>query len=165
VALVFKSCDTAANCPLGANNSEQILVNAGEAYGGTGAAADPAEWAGGEVVTTHDDPILMSLLVEKDPVCVVQATEPSNSCSTGNGTIRIPGNGNLYIAGIQYAPTDNVIVRGNGTGTTGVLGQVISWTIEFSGGASLNLEAAIADRGGTLRLDPACSPGVAVCNP
>lgn len=165
VALVFKSCDTSANCPFAANNSVQVLLNAGEEYGGTGDPADPAEWAGGDVVTTHEDPILMSLLVEKDPVCIVQATEPSNSCSTGNGTIRIPGNGNLFVAGIQYAPTDNVIVRGNGTGTTGVLGQVISWTIEFSGGASLNLEAAIADRGGTLRLDPACSPGVALCNP
>ena len=166
VALVFKACGSAANCPLNGNNAVQVVLNFGEAYaGGGGDPATAAEWAGGTVETNIGDPILMSLLVEKDPICVVQATEPSNTCTTSNGTIRLPGNGNLWVAGIQYAPTDNVIVRGNGSGSTGVLGQVISWTIEFSGGASLNLEAAIADDNGVLRLDPACSPGVATCMP
>jgi hypothetical protein len=47
----------------------------------------------------------------------------------------------------------------------GVLGQIISWTITFNGSSTLNLEAFIVDDLGVLRLDPACSPTVPICNP
>lgn len=165
VALVFKNCSSANNCPLKGNNSVLIALNFGAAYGGTGDRATAAEWNGGRVQTTGDDPILMTLLVVKDPLCVVQPTEPSNSCTTSNHTIKLPGNGNLWVAGIQYAPTDNVAIHGNNSGSVGTLGQIISWTIVFTGGASLNLESAIAESNGVLRLDPACSPSVTICNP
>jgi hypothetical protein len=165
VALVFKPCSSANTCPMKANNSILTALNFGGDYEGTGDRATAAEWNGGHVQTDGDDPILMTLLVEKDPICVVQPTEPSNTCTTSNHTIRLPGNGNLWVSGIQYAPTDNVVVSGNNSGSVGTLGQIISWTITFNGGASLNLEAAVSETNGVLRLDPACSPGVSLCNP
>lgn len=165
VALVFKECSASNNCPLKGNSATLMALNYGGAFGGgTGLRATAAEHNGGTVDTGGDEPILMSLLVEKDPICTVQPIEPSNSCSTSNHTLILPGNGNLFVAGIQYAATDNVKVAGNNSGSTGTIGQIISWTIEFNGGARLSLEAAILDTNGVLRLDPACSPGVTVCN-
>jgi hypothetical protein len=111
---------------------------------------------------------MMTIMVEPDATCLASpfpTSEPAKSCTTSNHTILLPGNASLFIAGIQYAPTDNTEVRGNNSGSTGVLGQIISWTIEFKGGASLNLEALVGDTTGILRLDPACSPTVSVCNP
>jgi len=78
--------------------------------------------------------------------------------------LKLPGGGSLAIAGIQYAPTDNTQVTGNSP-QRGVLGQIISWTIVFSGSSTLTLDAVVGDTTGVLRLDPACSPTVNVCNP
>ena len=146
-----------------------MALNFGSAYqNSSGNRATAAQWDGGLVQTTSDPPALMSLMVEPNPACLAApfpTSEPANSCSTSDHTLLLPGNANLFLAGIQYAPTDNTEVRGNGSGSTGVVGQIISWTIEFKGGASLNLQALISDTVGTLRLDPACSPTVNVCNP
>jgi hypothetical protein len=172
VALVLKSCGSASNCPFKGNNAVLVALNFGSAYQDTsGAKATAAQWAGGLVQTTTNPAVLMSVMVEPDPVCLggsFPLAEPSNSCTSSNHTLKFPGNSNLWVAGVQYAPTDNTDVSGNRSTQQGVLGQIISWTITFHGGASLNLEAFFVDTGGVLRLDPACSPtrdSPPECNP
>ena len=73
-----------------------------------------------------------------------------------------PGGGARFVAGIQYAPSDNVKIAGNAAGT-GIVGAIIAWTIEYDSGF-LNQESAASNEVGVLRLDRACSPGE-ICNP
>jgi hypothetical protein len=169
VAIVLLSCQTANNCPFKGNAADLVALNFGSAFNNLGGKrATAAQWNGGLVQTNGIPPIMMTIMVEPVRSCLAPPfpiAEPSKSCTTGNNTIILPGNGNLWVAGVQYAPTDNSKVAGNNSGSQGVLGQIISWTIEFKGGASLNLEAAVGDTNGVLRLDPACSPTVSTCNP
>jgi hypothetical protein len=109
----------------------------------------------------------MTILVEPDQTCLAPDfpfTEPTNSCSNRQPQIKLPGGGHLWVAGVQYAPTDNTTVTGSSP-QEGVLGQIVSWTITFDGNSTLNLLAFNLDDLGVLRLDPACSPTVSVCNP
>jgi hypothetical protein len=165
VALVFKECDVNNACPLKGNNARLIALNFGDTYPAASNAL-PAEWNGGLVQTSATPPLLMSLMVDPGgdrSICYVAPQEPANHCSTHNSTLRLPGGGSLFVAGVQYAPIDNAVITG-GSGSGGVLGQIISWTIKFSGSSGLNLEAALGSREGVLRLDRACSP-THVCNP
>jgi hypothetical protein len=110
----------------------------------------------------------MTLMVVPDSGCKVQTPYPPTCHDGVNGgpnqnlTLKLPGGGALFVAGVQYAPSDNVKVAGNATGT-GVVGAIISWTLEYDSGF-LNQESAASNDIGVLRLDQACSPGV-VCNP
>jgi hypothetical protein len=171
VAIIFPSCP-GNNCPgFAGNTSPLVALNFGSAFqNASGQRATAAPWNGGFVVTTSTNgvpPTLMSILVEPDRSCLAApfpALEPSNACSLRQPQIKLPGGGSLAVAGIQYAPTDNTQVTGNSP-QQGVLGQIISWTIVFSGSSSLTLEAVVGNTTGVLRLDPACSPTVSVCNP
>ncbi len=165
IALVFNECSSASNCPLAGNNSPLIALNFGSAYrNASGHRAEAAMWNGNPVVTAGSINVLMTLMVVPDPACYVAVQEPSNTCTTHNHTLILPGGGSIFVAGVQYAPSDNSVVTG-GSGSGGILGQIISWTIRFTGASGLNLEAAVADNNGVLRLDPACSPTVTTCNP
>jgi hypothetical protein len=168
VAIVLPTC-AGNNCPaFTGNNSKLVALNFGSAFqNSSGQRATPAAWDGGLVVTGGDPSTLMSLMVEPDSACLVApfpTLEPSNACSNRAPQLKLPGGGALAVTGVQYAPTDNTQVTGNSP-QTGVLGQIISWTIVFSGSSSLSLEAVIGNTSGILRLDPACSPTVNVCNP
>lgn len=168
VAIVMPYCP-GNNCPaFTGNNATLVALNLGTSYlntAGTGATA--AEWNGGLVQTSSDPPHLMTLMVEPDVTCLADPfpyDEPNNTCSNRTPQIKLPGGGALALAGVQYAPTDNTTVTGNSP-QQGFLGQIISWTITFNGGSTLNLESFIVDDLGVLRLDPACSPTVPTCNP
>jgi Putative Flp pilus-assembly TadE/G-like len=168
VAVIFPACP-GNNCPaFTGNTSPLVALNFGNAFQNSGGQrATAAQWNGGFVETNGIPPILMTIMVEPATSCLAPpfpSREPSNSCSTRSPQLKLPGGGSLAVAGIQYAPTDNTQVTGNSP-QQGVLGQIISWTIVFSGASSLNLEAAVGDNSGVLRLDPACSPTVSVCNP
>lgn len=168
IALVFlEAKNQNGNVPgqLTANSSDLLALNMGSQYkNAAGTRATAAQGPQGLVQTSGPRPVLMTLMVVPDPTCLPVISPPPNSCREGdNKTLNLPGGGELAVAGVQYAPTDNVFVRGNST-STGTLGQVISWTIEFNS-SFLNLEAAITETNGVLRLDPACSPTVSTCNP
>ena len=162
VALVFRECDLSNNCPLKGNTADLIALNFGDTYP-SASNAQAAEWNSGSVQTSATPPLLMSLMVVPDPICYVAPEEPAGHCSTHNQTLTLPGGGSLFVAGVQYAPTDNAVVTG-GSGSGGVLGQIISWTIRFTGASELNLQAALGSKEGVLRLDRACSP-THICNP
>jgi hypothetical protein len=155
------------------NNSLLIALNYGSAYqNALGAFALAAkDFLGNNIETPTSPHQLMSLLVARDSSgnCYVQDPEPALCASSEGGgaydqTVKLPGGSSLFMAGVQYAPNDNITVSG-GTANAGDIGELISWTITYTGNATLNFHAALAERSGVLRLDRACSPGESICNP
>jgi hypothetical protein len=166
VALVLQEAKNQSGIPgqFTTNSSDLLALNMGDQFkNASGARATAADGPQGPVQTLGPHPLPMTLIVVPDPSCTVQ-TPPSAACDENhNKTLQLPGSGELYVAGVQYAPSDNVTVTGESQ-STGILGQVISWTITFNS-SFLNLEAAVFQTNGVLRLDPACSPAVNLCNP
>jgi hypothetical protein len=68
------------------------------------------------------------------------------------------------LEGVQYAPTDNIAIGGN-SGSTGRVGQIISWTLKYAGGIGINQEGPGSLGNGILRIDAACSAPGEPCNP
>jgi hypothetical protein len=177
VALMFDESGpgNCSSCIFSGNNALTVSLNAGTKYPATattGVAATAAiDWAGQLVRTSGsfspDPPILISVLVKKDPACVVPTSAPfiePSACDAGkNKTVNIAGGGQIILEGVQYAPTDNFEISGGST-SNGRLGQIISWTLKYSGGIRINQEGAQNEGPGTLRIDAACSPSEP-CNP
>ena len=175
VALMFDECSTSA-CVFKGNTADTIALNAGSKFppGSTGIAATAAiDWAGLKVETSGPDsptpPLPLTLLVQKDPDCAVPTSapfiEPAACDANHNKTINIAGGGSLALEGVQYLPTDNVEISGGSTGT-GRIGQIISWTLKYSGGTKINQEGPRTNGPGILRLDAACTaPSTPCVNP
>jgi Putative Flp pilus-assembly TadE/G-like len=163
VALVFPECGT-SQCQFNGANAQLIALNFGDKYqkpSGDLATAALTAWNNDAPVQTNTDPAIpLTLLVTKDSRCY-PADKMPQSCTgpidASHQTLVLPGNGNLFLSGIQYAPSDNVAVNGNGSNTNGEIGQIISWTIFYSGGAVLNQVGLTAVENGVLRLDAVCS--------
>jgi len=161
VALVFNECNN--QCQFTGNNSPLVALNFGDATPfGTGDRATAAIGGQGAVQTTGTPPTPMTLMVVPDTGCRVVQPYPNACNDSQNKTLILPGGGALFVAGIQYAPSDNVKIAGNAAGT-GIVGAIIAWTIEYDSGF-LNQESAASNEVGVLRLDRACSPGE-ICNP
>ena len=181
IALMFDECQN--TCTFFANNSETIALNAGTkfpaTFGGGAAATAARDWAGQLVQTSgpmSPTPQLpLTILVKKDTDgpggtqgCYVPTSapyqEPSACDANHNVTVNIFGNGDIVLEGVQYAPTDNVAIGGNSS-STGRVGQIISWTLKYSGGITLNQEGPGTEGNGILRIDAACSAPGEPCNP
>jgi len=106
----------------------------------------------------------MTVMVPADPDCPVVYPFPascSNAAENQNKAIDLSGGSGLYLAGVQYMPTDNVTIAGNAT-TGGYIGQVWAWTLVYTGGSIINQEGSQSQGPGTIRLDAACTvPGIA----
>jgi hypothetical protein len=61
-------------------------------------------------------------------------------------------------------PTDNVEISGNSS-SNGRVGQIISWTLKYSGGIRINQQGPGTQSNGILRIDAACSAPGEPCNP
>jgi hypothetical protein len=174
VALMFDECLN--QCNFNGNTALTIALNAGTKFppGTSGTAATAAiDWDNQLVQTSGPSsptpPLLMTLLVNKDPDCLVPpppATLEPPGCDPGthNKTINIAGGGSLALEGVQYMPTDNVEIHGGSSGT-GQVGQIISYTLFYSGGTHINQEGPPSQGPGTLRLDGACTAPGTPCNP
>ena len=106
-----------------------------------------------------DPEIPLTLIVRKStsPICNVQAFEPHANCSPPkNSTLKLAGGGTVFLAGVQYAPTDNVSFSGGSAGT-GYVGQIVSWTVKYSGGTVVRQVYPGGEGNGVVRLDEACS--------
>jgi len=115
------------------------------------------------VQTNTTPPMLISVIVPGDPACPVVV--PAPSCT--DQTIKWTGSGSATVtavAGVVYAPSDNSKVAGN-SDPKGYVGQLVAWTITYSGGSTLNQHYPGAPTNGMVRLDTACSGGTSVCNP
>jgi hypothetical protein len=179
VALMFDEAPGTGPCPscnFISTSGATVALNAGTKFppsfaGGT--AADAAiDWSGNPVLTSGPDgptpPILISVLVLKDPSCFVPTSPPfeePGSCNANrNKTVELKGSGQVVLEGVQYMPTDNVEIGGS-SGSTGRVGQIISWTLKYSGGIQINQQGPSTQGPGTLRIDAACSAPGEPCNP
>jgi Flp pilus assembly protein TadG len=150
----------------GGGSANVLALNRGSAYdlrvGGQEATA-ALSVSGVPAQTNTTTPMLMSVIVPGDSACTV--TVPAPSCSaqtidwTGSGSATITA-----IAGVTYAPSDNIKVAGN-SDPKGYIGQLVAWTITYSGGSTLNQHYPGAATNGMVRLDTACSGGTSPCNP
>jgi Flp pilus assembly protein TadG len=153
----------------GSSLAQVVALNAGTRYlnpGGTEATA-ARDYAGGFVQTNTSPAKLMTVIVPADLNCPVQYPMPA-SCSNveenRNIAIDLSGGTSLYLAGVQYAPTDNVTVAGNAS-TGGYIGQVWAWTLKYAGNSAINQEGDASQGPGTLRLDAACTAPGTPCIP
>jgi hypothetical protein len=171
-----------SSCIFKGNNALTIALNAGSKFprGASGVAATAAvDWDNQLVQTSGpgspNPPLLMSLLVRKDTAgsgssssCVVPTSapfiEPSGCRDSQNQAINIAGGGQLDLEGVQYAPTDNAAISGSSDGK-GTVGQIIAWSVSYSGGTTLNQDGPASQGPGTLRLDGACTAPGTPCNP
>lgn len=171
VSLVFQECRNPppSDCALSAESAGLISINIGDALPGTTGGSEATAaigWDGVPVETSGNaspnPPLLMSLVVVPDPTCFVPTSapfiEPPACDANENKTLQMPGGGSLWVAGLQYAPTDNVVITG-GSSTEGRIGQIVSWTIEYKGGSTMNHYVQESESNGVLRIDEACSPG------
>jgi hypothetical protein len=174
VALMFDECLN--SCTFNGNSALTIALNAGNKYppgtAGTGATA-AIDWNNQLVQTSGPSsptpPVPLTILVTKDPSCFVPTTAPfiePAGCDPGthNKTINLAGGGSLDVEGVQYAPTDNIEIHGGAAGF-GHVGQIIAWTVFYSGGTHINQEGPANQAPGTLRLDSACTAPGTPCNP
>lgn len=168
VALVFLEAQNQSGIPgqfTTSNATSLVALNFGDKYLNSGGSwAQPAAGPSGQV--GFPDPnggpsIPMTLLVQPDSTCQVVEPEPSGCVDNHNNTLKLTGGGNIFLAGVQYAPSDNAQFKGN-TGQTAEVGQLITWTLKFDSSV-FNIHAWIVDINGVLRIDPACSPTVNVC--
>lgn len=159
VALVFPTECTPA-CKFSVENSPMVALNAGSAIP-TIASGLPAtaalDYSGNPVDTGGDEPVLMTIIVTRDPGCIVGPTEPTSGCSNHN-QLKLPGGGSLYLTGVQYAPSDQSTIVGGSAGT-GYIGQFISWTVSYTGGSQIRFTHAGDEGPGILRIATPCSPG------
>ena len=174
VALMFDECNN--QCIFSGNNALTIALNAGTKFppGTSGSAPKAAiDWNNQPVQTSGPasptPPLLLTLLVKKDPNCYVPTSPPfqePSGCDPGthNKTLNIAGGGSLALEGVQYAPTDNVEIHGGSAGARSV-GQIIAYTLFYSGGTSINQEGPPFQGPGTLRFDGACTAPGTPCNP
>jgi hypothetical protein len=185
VALMFdeRGPGNCSSCIFSGNNALTVAFNAGTKYPATattGTAATAAiDWNNQPVQTTGPSsptpPLPLTLLVRHDldgpggtPGCYVPTSapllEPATCNDNKNGTLNIAGNGSIVLEGVQYAPSDNVVIGGNSS-STGRVGQIISWTLKYSGGISLNQQGPGTQGPGTMRLDGACTAPGTPCTP
>jgi Flp pilus assembly protein TadG len=179
VALVFPEANNVNNGAFAGNSATLVALNAGtcindlypdkcasdttNAASGQHSYATPAQDAQGQSIQVPFKSSKRTILAPesiivypKDLDCTVQTYENTGCNDTGNNSINLPGGGNLFIAGVQYAPTDNVAVAGNASGT-GYLGQIIAWTVKYVGGSSIGEVYPGGLGNGVLALDTACS--------
>jgi len=169
VALVFpESSGTEFKNRTGGGGSltQIVALNAGTRYlnaGGQEATA-ALDYSNNPVQTNTTPARLMTVIVPPDTRCPVVFPFPascSNAAENQNKSIDLSGGTGLYLAGVQYMPSDNVTVAGNAV-TGGYIGQVWSWTLVYTGGSNINQEGAQSQGPGTIRLDAACTvPGIA----
>jgi hypothetical protein len=125
VALVFpQTQELNANTSGGGRPPTAIALNAGTKFGsGSGTEATAAlDFSGNAIVTNGPAPQKLTLMVTRDPACTVVTPYPSCPNDGANDAIKIAGQSVLYIAGVQFMPTDNSSI--NSSAATGYIGQI-----------------------------------------
>jgi hypothetical protein len=146
------------------NNAVRIWLNRGAetCSSDTCRASAAIDWSGNQVKTVDD--LILSIEVPRDNGCFSGNT-PHLCSDNQNDALRLPGNGQLAVAGIIYAASDKTQIQGDNTVQTGIVGQLITWTVTYGGGAHLSLDYPGGTGNGILRIDAACSAPGEPCNP
>jgi hypothetical protein len=153
----------------GGSLTQVVALNAGTRYlNPSGSEATAAHnYSGGFVQTNTSPAKLMTIIVPPDTNCPViypVVATCTNNEENKNISIDMSGGSGLYLAGVQYAPSDNVTVAGN-TVTGGYVGQVWAWTLKYTGQSTIHQEGDQNTGPGTLRLDAACTAPGTPCIP
>jgi Flp pilus assembly protein TadG len=168
VALLFKKDDGAGHPyvfqgPSGSSSSLGISLNMGDSI----CAQDSCRATPVGVLTfplletqTH---VPITIVVEKYPGCFEPGTTTPTACTDTNNDnqnklINLSGGSQLDVAGIIYAPTDQLQLKGK-TGAHSTLGQVVAWKITYTGGTSYDQSFPGLFYSGVVRIDAACSKG------
>lgn len=139
-----------------------VILNAGTKWRNP-AGAEPAT---APAMTGTTPNLKITLIVQRDSNCEVKLPYNTGCGDLSNKTIKLTGGTAMYLAGVQYAPSDNVTVTGNSSGD-GYIGQIWGWTLDYKGNNTvINQEGLQPDGPGIMRIDTACSPGEpqATCN-
>lgn len=154
------------------NAGTKVYLNAGAKLDATpGAQAKAAiDFAGLPVQTNTTPAVLLTLMVQPDLNCegpgrTVVFPIPG-ACAMPEqkrSAVQLTGTASLYLAGVQYGPTDNMSL--NASSANGYVGQIVAWTVKYSGGTTINQEGLVQPLNGVLRLDKACSGGDTPCTP
>jgi Flp pilus assembly protein TadG len=153
----------------GSSLTQIVSLNAGTRYlnpGGIEATA-ARNFTGGFVQTNSASPKLMTIIVPPDANCPViypMVASCTNVEENKNIAIDLSGGSGVYLAGVQYAPSDNISVAGNST-AGGYIGQIWAWTLKYVGNSVINQEGDSNQGPGTLRLDAACTAPGTPCIP
>lgn len=169
VALVFSQSGEFKNRTSGGGSGPNaVVLNAGSRYGDpAGFEATPARDysnPGTLVQTDTTPPLILTIMVSPDLNCVIGTTYPTLCDDNHNRTINLAGGTSLYLAGVQYAPSDNSVVAGGSDGN-GYVGQIVSWTLRYTGGTQINQQGPEIVGPGLLRLDGACTAPGTPCAP
>ena len=141
-----------------------VSLNAGSKFlNQSGVEASAAlDFSNAPIVTSGTPAVKMTLMVTRDPNCLVVEPYPTACADLSNDAIKITGDSDIYLAGVQFMPSDNSSI--NSSATTGYVGQIWAWTLKYSGGVTIKQEGSATTGPGVMRLDTACSPGTA-CTP
>lgn len=151
------------------NTNGLVAMNGGSKLAGaTGSEALPArDYAGNPIQTNTTPALVITIVVARDSRCSPILPFPPDcnpGVETSDSAVFLNGGGDLYIAGVQYGPSDNMTFAGGSSGN-GYIGQVVSWTVTYTGQATLRQEGNPAIAANVLRLDAACTVTGTVCNP
>lgn len=164
VALVFKQTGLLKN-RTGGSGVNAVVLNAGSRYGNSaGVEAGPAIFNGVPVQTNTDPALNLTVMVTPDTNCRISDNYPPLCDDQHNFTINLAGGTSLYLAGVQYAPSDNSTISGGSDGN-GYVGQIISWTIFYTGNSNIHQLGPDSQGPGLLRLDGACTAPGTPCAP
>jgi hypothetical protein len=136
-----------------------LALNAGSKFlNSAGTEATPAhDFSDAPIVTPGSPGVKMTLMVTRDTNCTVIFPYPLSCSDSSNDAIKIAGKSDIYLAGVQFMPTDNSSI--NSSAATGYIGQIWAWTLKYSGGVLVNQEGTSREGAGVIRIDTACSPG------
>ena len=147
-----------------ANNSNSVIVlNTGSqsCTSDTCRATAATDFAGNLVQTQTTPAYPLTVEVLRDTNCFVGTNPTYTGCAgdlNGNKTVKLTAGQLIQIAGVLYGPSDNMQITG-GSKQEGMLGQLYSWTVTYTGGSTLTQDYPGASANEVLRLDTACSPG------
>jgi hypothetical protein len=170
-----------ANKNFAATGAEGVVLNAGpDSCTAPSCRAKPAKLNGSPVESP--DHLPLTLMVRTNDACFQPGSSPrlpvlcttDPAANTGTHVIKIGassgGGGStgaalIRFGGVIWAPTDNAIIASSWTSQQGFVGRLVVWSIQYSGGATLNEEGSQGAANGILRIDGGCSPGEACVNP
>lgn len=165
VSIVVPQSPTGGNKGFSTNTADVVALNGGDpsCVLSTCRAAPARDINNNPVATPQGLPI--TIYVPRDESCFTGAVPILCNPSPDNKAVTIGGNSKVVIGGVVYGPSDNMNIASNETDQNGVVGQIISWTVDYTGHATLNQEGPPQTQGGTLRLDAACTAPGTPCIP
>jgi hypothetical protein len=145
-------------------SAEQIALNLGDegCVDGSCGVTPASDFAAPPNPMVADDGLVMTIYVPRDASCFNGTVPQECDNEPQNATVKLAGTAGMEIGGVIYAPTRNIDITGNSLTNT-IDGQIVGWTLEWSGNSTLGLNYPDTDQLGVLRLDAACT-GREVCN-